>query len=344
MQFQALSGLLQLLERSGQVGRHLFDRQGIPNAGHDILALCVDQELPEQLSLTGSRVAGKRDTRSTGRTTIAVHHGLHVHARTKVVRDFVRLAVGDRARCAPAFEHGADCPPQLILWGLRERRRSVALDQLLVARHEVPEPIRRDFVVRLRSGRLPRLCQDRFERGVFHSEHHVAVHLKEPAVTVPREALVARGPGQPFDARVVQTEIQDGVHHAGHGDGGSRTHGHEQRVGRSAELFAGHLLEPRKCSVDLAARALGKLVTDQVVPAGLGRERESGRNRYAQTCHLSEIRTFATEEFLHFPAAVGMASAEKIDVLHWGAPVQAGRGSGGLNGPVLPPRARARDR
>ena len=47
--------------------------------------------------------------------------------------------------------------------------------------------------------------------------------------------------GQTFNSLVVQTEVQDGVHHAGHGSASAGTNGHQQRVLWIAELLADDL-------------------------------------------------------------------------------------------------------
>ena len=75
----------------------------------------------------------------------------------------------------------------------------------------------------------------RFEQGlervcffvVFGSQAHdyVAVHLHEAAVHVVAKARVARLFDKPLDDRVVEAEVEHGLHHAGHGHSGSGAHG-----------------------------------------------------------------------------------------------------------------------
>ena len=69
--------------------------------------------------------------------------------------------------------------------------------------------------------------------------------MDEPSVRVVDEPLKLRigvaGDHSRNDL-VVQTEVQNGVHHAGHGRSGTRTDGNEKRVGEVAELLAVDLL------------------------------------------------------------------------------------------------------
>ena len=57
--------------------------------------------------------------------------------------------------------------------------------------------------------------------GRLYAEHHVAVHLDEAAVEVEGEAAVAGAARDAVSDGLVQAEVEDGVHHAGHGDRGA---------------------------------------------------------------------------------------------------------------------------
>ena len=74
-------------------------------------------------------------------------------------------------------------------------------------------------------------------------EHDVGIHLDEAAIAVEREAAVAGEFGEAFGGLVVEAEIEDGVHHAGHGGAAARADGDQQRIGRVAEFLAGAAFE-----------------------------------------------------------------------------------------------------
>ncbi len=48
--------------------------------------------------------------------------------------------------------------------------------------------------------------------ALLHAHHHVAIHLDEPAVAIPREPLVLRRPDKRLHCLIVQAEVQDCVH------------------------------------------------------------------------------------------------------------------------------------
>ena len=56
---------------------------------------------------------------------------------------------------------------------------------------------------------------------------------------------------RPFDGHVVQAQVQDGIHHAGHGSTSAGTNGNQQGVLCVAELLAGDLLGLGQSVIDL---------------------------------------------------------------------------------------------
>src|SRR6185312_14470153 len=68
------------------------------------------------------------------------------------------------------------------------------------------------------------------ERAMIDAEYHVSIHLNEAAIAIEGEPRIPRQLGQSLNGLVVEAEIQDRVHHAGHRSTGTGTHGHEQRT------------------------------------------------------------------------------------------------------------------
>ncbi|CAN4006236.1 transcriptional regulator NrdR, partial [Dysosmobacter welbionis] len=115
-----------------------------------------------------------------------------------------------------------------------------------------------------------------------HFHHHVGVHLDEAAVAVPGPAGVAGLLGQHVHHVLVQTQIQDGVHHAGHGGPGAGTHGDQQGVLQIAELLAGDALQLGDILHDLRLDPVVDLLAVLIVlGAGLGGDGEALGHRQA---------------------------------------------------------------
>ena len=155
------------------------------------------------------------------------------------------------------------------------------LHDLLVGADEVAQQVGRHVgvVVGVRQllGRVERLL----ELLGWDVEHDAPVHRHEAAIGVVCEALVAGLLGQTLDRLVVETEVENGVHHPGHGELRTRAHAHQQRVGRVAELLAHRLLERLHVLRHLGVETFGPAAL-HVVAARVGRDGESGGNRQAR--------------------------------------------------------------
>ncbi len=56
------------------------------------------------------------------------------------------------------------------------------------------------------------------EYSFIDLEHNVTEHLNQSAIGVIRKTRIVRALGECLDALVVETEVEDRVHHAGHGE------------------------------------------------------------------------------------------------------------------------------
>ena len=158
--------------------------------------------------------------------------------------------------------------------------------------------------------------QDFLEQGVLHAQHDVRIHLDEAAIAVIGEARIAGELGQARDRGFGEAEIEDGVHHPGHGDPRARAHRDQQRIFRIAQPGAGatgHLFQ-RRLDGRLQVVRIG-FAMGGVIGADLGGDGEAGRHRQAQIAHLGQVRALAAEQILHLRAAFRAAVTEGIDPL-----------------------------
>ena len=148
-------------------------------------------------------------------------------------------------------------------------------------------------------------------------ENHVAEHLDEAAIGVIGKARIVAALGQRFDGLVVEAEVQNRVHHAGHGELCAGADGNQQRIFAGAELLALQLFEPLESGVHLDVDLRAHLAA-HVFAAGFGLNGESGRHGQSGVGHLGQACAFAAENVLHAAVAVGLAVAEEVDILGWG--------------------------
>ena len=99
---------------------------------------------------------------------------------------------------------------------------------------------------------------------------------------------------------VVETQVEDRVHHTGHGERSARANRHEQRIGGVAEIFAATGLEVCLGSNDLIECALGPHVAGTgVLDASLAGNGKATGNRQADTAHLGKVCALAAKHEVH---------------------------------------------
>ena len=231
----------------------------------------------------------------------------------------MQAAIGIGPRVLPGAEHGADGAPQLFRRLLRERLAGFALHRLLVGIDDLEPILGAEIGVEGEAVEILVGVENVVEHAVAYAEHHIRVHLDEAAVAVIGEPFAARFGGQPLHGRVVEAEVEDGVHHAGHGSPRAGAHRDEQRGGNVAEGGADRLADHGQRRLDLLCQAVGQLAAVAVVGgAHLGGDGETRRHGQAEARHLGQIGALAAQQLLHVGGAIGLAGAEQINTLAGG--------------------------
>ena len=302
----------KLLVYFGHGVRERGNRLRGADAGYNVLSLRVHQELAVQLLLAGRRVAGERNARARGIAHVAEYHRLDVDRGAPGVRDVVHAAVGVRTRVVPGAEYRADSLHQLLLGILREVLAEGLLIVVLEQDDQLGHIIRVQLVVHLDALLLLDLVDEGLEGGLGQLHNDVREHLDEAAVGVTRKARVVRQLRDGFADLVVHAEVEDGIHHAGHGSARTRTDGYEQRILRIAERFAGYLFQLIEVLKDLLLNVRIDRLAILIIPgAGLGRDGKTLRYGHSESGHFGQIGTFAAEQLTHR----AVAFREHVNVL-----------------------------
>ena len=243
------------------------------------------------------------------------------------------LAVQDSALIHPAAKNGLDGKAKLEARVTREAHlaindelrmnfgRNVRGEDLLEFANKLFEVLGRKIGVvanasdnlLLRNGILKKISID--------IKNDVREHLDEATIRIPGETRIFRLFNQALHRFVVKAKIQNGIHHAGHGERGTGTHGNQQRVVRIAELLAHATLEIILCLTDLVKSAIGPgVVGSRVLDAGLAGDGESRRNRQADARHLGKVGALAAERVIHARCAFGyigpvLVNTKTVDAL-----------------------------
>ncbi len=299
------------------IGHDLFefeDWNRSAHAGNHIFALRVQQEFSVEFFRAVGRIARESDTGAAGIAEVAEDHGLHIDRRPEHVIDVVDAAIVLGAIVLPGAEHGIARHHQLLDGVLRKVALGVLLDGFLVVDNDLLQRLRVKAGVELGLLLVLLGIENLFEDRFLDVEHDVAEHLNQPAIGVVGEARVVGAFGQGFDALVVEAEVEDRIHHAGHGKLRARTHAHQQRVVAFTELLALERFELGQCFLHLAVDVFRDGIA-HVFAAGLGLDGESGRHREPGVSHFGKPGALTTENVFHLAVAVGLAAAEGVDIL-----------------------------
>ncbi len=312
MLLQRLADLLELGKGLGELFGHLVDGHGGAHAGHNVLALGVGEELAHELLLAGGGVAGEGDAGAAVVAHVAEDHHLHVDGGAPAVGDVVIPAIHVGAGVVPAAENGLDGAHQLLLGVGGEVLTDLGLIFGLELAGQLLQVVGGQLHVQLDALLLLHLVDELLEILLAHLHDHVGVHLDKAAIAVPGPAGVIGLVGDGVDHVLVQAQVQDGIHHAGHGGAGAGADGDQQGVLLVAELLAGDLLHLLDVFHDLAADLVGDLPAVLIIlRAGFGADGEALGDGQADVGHLSQVRALAAQKLTHGGVALG----EQVNIL-----------------------------
>jgi len=198
---------------------------------------------------------------------------------------------------------------------LRKLLAGLLLHQLLVFDDDLFQRLGAQLVVELEALALLDAVENLGKFGLVNIQNDVAEHLDKAAVGVIGKAGIVAEFGQSLDRMVVEAQVQDGIHHAGHGELCARAHRNQQRIIARAEFLPLQRLKPLQGSVHFGID-LGIDGTAHILAASLGLNGKARRNRQAGIGHLRQSGAFASQRVLHDAIAVSFSAAKKINVLH----------------------------
>lgn len=304
-------------------GLEIGDGLGVANAGDDVLALGVDQKVAVELLGAVGRVAGEGDAGRRGLALVAKSHGLDVDGGAELVGDAVLLAVNAGALVHPAAKDGLDGKAKLELRIVRKDGLTIGDLELgvqggldvggedaLEGLDELLQVLGRKLGIDADAGNQAGLGQGVLEQVGVDAHDDVGEHLDKAAIAVPSKARVLRLGDEAQDGIVVEAQIEDRVHHAGHGERSARAHRDEQRIVGISELLAAAGFEVGLGGNDLVKRAgRPNIAGTGVLNAGLAGNGKATGDRQADTAHLGKVSALAAKHKVHRLVALGDTSA-----------------------------------
>ena len=245
MLFQFHSHLLKLRVHLGHGLGHLVEMHGSADAGDDIFTLRVHEIVAVEDLFSRAGVTRKAHARSGVFTRVAKHHLHDVNGRAQQPGDFFHAAVGDGLLRHPGTKHRGDGSPELLHGVVREVLARFFAEVGLVFGDQLFPTARRNRGVFFDSEALLHRAKRVLQVFLGQAHDHGRVHLHEAAIGVISKAFVLGDRGKARDRAVIQAEVQNGFHHAGHGAGRAGADADEQRIRRVAEFLLGDAFERR---------------------------------------------------------------------------------------------------
>ena len=308
--FQLVGDGDQLVVDLRQLYLDLVDLHRCTCTGNDILTLSIHQNLSVECVLTGCRITGECNTGSGSRSHVTECHHLYVNSGSPGIRDIVVTTVYVCTRVVPGTEYGLYSLNQLLFCVCREVLADLLVVKHLVLLYKILQILCVQIYIVLNSLLSFLLVDELLKEALRNFHNYIREHLDESSVAVPCPARISGLFGHCLNNLLIQTQVQDGVHHTRHRCASSGTNGYKQRILDIAELLAGDLFHLAHVLSDLSKDLVIDLTAVLIVlGTSFCSNGKSLRNRKSQICHLSKVSAFTTEQLTH----VFIAFAEQVD-------------------------------
>ena len=301
--FQGITNLDEFIVSFREFLCHLSDRHRSTNAGNNVFALCVDQEFAHQLLFTGSRVTGECYTSTRLVVQVTEYHRHYVNGCTPWIRDIVISSVYVCTRVIPWTEYCLDSKLQLLyrIW------REVCTKLILVLSLELLCKSLKicccKLNVELNTLLFLHLVDQLLEVLLTNFHNNVWEHLDETSVRIIYETLkcwIWVTSDHSCNYLVVQTEVQDCIHHTRHRSSGTWTYRNKQWILEIAKLLAVDLLHLLNTFHSLSHDLIINLTTILIVLCtSFCCNCESLWYRKTNCCHLCKVGTLTTKKITH---------------------------------------------
>ena len=233
-----MGNLLELPVDLWQILLQAADLRGCANARYHVLALGIEQVFSVEFLLACARVTGESHACAAVIAHIAKDHALDVNGGAQVMGNLVEVAVVDGSLIVPRGEDSFNGLAQLLVDIRGERFTRLAFSDPLKISDQFLEIVCGNLGIALHACAFFVLIQDVLKVSGVGVQNDFAEHLNKTAVGIVSKAFIACQLYQPLDGLVIDTQVQYGIHHAGHREFCTRAHRDEQRIVLLAEAFA----------------------------------------------------------------------------------------------------------
>ena len=220
---------------SGHFRFQLGNVLGLSDSGHYIFALGVGQVVPFDFILAGGAVAGHGNARGAVVAHVAENHGYDADGGPQVMRNPGCIPVVHGPFAVPAFKNRLGCQTELFVRVCRKFMFGMTSENFLEFFGNGSPVLAGNLGIAVNLCALTG-CRDHFFKMLIRNAHdHTAEHLNQPAIGIINKALILGQPDHAFRGFIVQADVQNRIHHAGHGKFGAGSAGDQKGVFRIAE-------------------------------------------------------------------------------------------------------------
>ena len=206
------------------------------DTGYHIFTLCVDQVFTVEKVFTCTGITRETNTRCRSVTHITEYHSLYVYSCSPFIGYTFHLTIKDSTFVHPWIKYGTDSSPKLFVSTSREIFSGLFFHSGLELLHKFLQVCYFQFVIKLYSFWFFYFFNDCFERiDIFlvrrlHAQNNVTVHLYKTTIRVPCKTGITSLADDTFHHLVIQTQIQNSIHHTRHRRTGTWTYRNQQWI------------------------------------------------------------------------------------------------------------------
>ena len=281
------------------------DRLRGTDTSNHVLALCIDQIFAVDPLRSGGRISRKGNAGAGGIAHVSEYHGLYVDGGSPVAGDVIHPAVHDGALVVPGTEYGLDRFHELYPGILREVSSHPVLIDALKALNNLFQVVGSKVRVKTRSLCFLDLVKHSFKKRFGNFHYHIREHLDESAVGIIGKSGIPGLFGKAFHGNIGKAQVQDRIHHSGHGRSRAGTDRNQKRVLRIPEGLSLLLLQFGKSGKDLSLNFFRNLFSIVVVVrTGFRRYGKALRNGKAKIGHFRQIGALSAQKSTHVGVAL----------------------------------------
>ena len=286
-----------------------------------VFTLSVDQIFTVEQVFTVTSVAREANTCSRSVTHVTEYHCLYVNSSTPFSRNTFHLTIKDSTFVHPRIEYSADSTPQLFVCIVREVLTSLSLNSCLELSNEFLQVFNCQFVVQLHALSFLHFFDDSFEWiDVFlvnrlHTQYYVTIHLNETTVWVPCETSVTSLTDNTSNNFIVQTKVQDSIHHTRHRSASTWTYRNQQRIFDITELWVHQSFNVcNSLFYFFLQEGYYVIFTCFVIfVTNVSSDCETRRHRNTDKVHFSQVGTLTTKQISHLCLTFSKTITEGIN-------------------------------